>query len=53
MGPQGLQGPAGPRGEKGIGVTYSNQSMAENYFLRIEADGSLSYVKNGVSIKIG
>jgi len=52
MGPQGLQGPAGPRGEKGLGVTYSNPTMAESHFLRIESDGSLSYVKNGVSTTI-
>lgn len=52
MGPQGLQGPAGPRGEKGIGIAYSVPSMAEDHFLRIESDGSLTYVKKGTAIKI-
>lgn len=48
QGPQGLQGASGPKGERGAGIIYAEAGDEERRFLRIEADGSLVYLRDGV-----
>jgi hypothetical protein len=48
QGPQGLQGAIGPKGTRGAGVIYAEAGDEARRFLRIEADGSLVYLRDGV-----
>jgi hypothetical protein len=48
QGPQGLQGAVGPQGARGAGIVYAEAGDEARRFLRIEADGSLVYLRDGV-----
>jgi hypothetical protein len=49
QGPQGLQGTPGPKGARGAGILYAEAGDEARRFLRIEADGSLVYLRDGVT----
>jgi hypothetical protein len=48
QGPQGLQGTPGPKGAPGAGILYAAAGDEARRFLRVEADGSLVYLRDGV-----
>lgn len=52
QGPQGLQGSVGPAGADGLGIVYAKAGDQQQRFLRIEEDGRLVYVRDGVAYAI-